>query len=167
MGESVGRGEGSGRQPPTPGSSPSSQSPARTVSGETGFEEEFGHRSSVRGAHSGAAIFQAHCLSRNTSVFTYIPSEISSPSRVGDCRASQVGWEDTGHGGLGEQGCGGRELPGLSALPSSENGPVLPSLCHHTGPYAPSAHPKPQECCLHVTTILTMTPSPEVPRGPS
>lgn len=42
------------------------------------------HRSSVSGADSGSAVFQARCLSRNTSIFTWISSEISS---------SFSGWE--------------------------------------------------------------------------
>lgn len=61
------------------------------------------HRSSVSGADSGSAVFQARCLSRNTSIFTWISGEIPS---------SLVRWEaalGAGHGvgGAGVRGWGG------------------------------------------------------------
>lgn len=88
------------------------------------------HRSSVSGADSGSAVFQARCLSKNTSIFTWISSKISSSlagwvtvqggrSGGGAAPAGQVGMD------VGTRRLGWREtvpsagIPGLPGLPPS------------------------------------------------
>lgn len=134
-----------------PTTSPSSAGPSKNKSPEKQIlKRNLVHRSSVSGADSGSAVFQAHCLSRNTSIFTWISGEIPS---------SLVRWEaalGVGHGvGGGGVGAGPRGRAGprsgsrtlrlgkREAVPSP--GPSEPSSSHPpascSGPSRDTAQP--------------------------
>lgn len=121
------------------------------------------HRSSVSGADSGSAVFQARCLSRNTSIFTWISGEISS---------SLAGWEAAeGVGGLGEVAAGTRwggpgRRPFKDALPHPQasrltlllsKGVCLPGLTTAPAPLRPLR--------LRKAPSTSVTPKPEAPCG--
>lgn len=166
LGGSLGEGESSGCPLPAPGSSPAPRALQEHVSGETGFEEEFGHRSSVSGHTRAQPFFR---LAAYPEIHLFLHTSLARfplPSGAGDCSASQVEWEDTGAwGAQGSRGVGALSCQASLPCPPLRMGPSFPVSVTTLAPLCPLCPPKAPGVCPHATTVLSVTPNAEVPRG--